>query len=394
LLPLAASLRAERLHPPQRHHEAAMLILKTEPTRFLAALQDVLGAVERRHTLPILSNVLLRKSGATLTLTTSDLDLQLSTRAELGGDDGTVATTVAARKLADILRALPPDATASLSHRAGKLQLQAGKSRFTLHTLPAQDYPMAQEAADLAPPVALPQPLFRSLLAQVAFAMAVQDIRYYLNGVLLALDGHDIRMVATDGNRLALAQATVDADLPKTEVILPRKAVQELLRLLRDDAPASSPLQMRLAPAQARFDLNGTELVTKLIEGKYPDYRRVIPANATQQLTLPRDVLQAGLQRTALLANERFKAVTLQLEAGMLRLSASNAEHEEASEEIAVQHDGPPLQIGLNVAYVLDLLAQTHADTVTLALRDAQSAVLFTVAAQPGFCYVVSPLRI
>jgi DNA polymerase-3 subunit beta len=371
-----------------------MLILKTEPTRLLDALQDVLGAVERRHTLPILANVLLRKSGSSLTLTTSDLDLQISTHAEPGGDEGTVSTTVAARKLADILRALPPQGTASLSLRAGKLHLQAGKSRFTLHTLPAQDYPLAQEAADLAPPLALPQALFRGLLAQVAFAMAVQDIRYYLNGVLLSLDGHTITLVATDGNRLATAQATVQGELPKTEVILPRKAVQELLRLLRDDAPASSPLQMRLAPAQARFSLNGTELVTKLIEGKYPDYRRVIPANATQHLTLPRDVLQAGLQRTALLANERFKAVTLQLEAGMLRLSTSNAEHEEASEEIAVQHDGPPLQIGLNVAYVLDLLAQTDADTVTLALRDAQSPVLFTLAAQPGFRYVVSPLRI
>ena len=371
-----------------------MLILKTEQKRFLAAMQDVLGAVERRHTLPILSNVLLRKAGPQISFTTSDLDLQLGTQAELGGDAGDFATTLAARKLVDILRALPAEGPVSLTAKAGKLVLQGGKSRFTLHTLPAQDFPLVQEAAGLAPPVLLAQPVLRTLLAQVEFAMAVQDIRYYLNGVLLAMDGHTITLVATDGNRLALAQATVDTDLPKSEVILPRKAVQELLRLLRDDAAAEAPVEMRLAPAQARFALNGITLTTKLVEGKYPDYRRVIPAQASQRLTVRRDALLAGLQRAAILTNERFKAVTLNIEPGTLRIGARNAEQEEAREEVEADYEGAEIEIGLNVVYLLDLLTHSTADTVTLALRDAQSTVLITLEGQADFKYVVSPLRI
>jgi DNA polymerase-3 subunit beta len=242
--------------------------------------------------------------------------------------------------------------------------------------------------------VLLAQPVLRALLAQVEFAMAVQDIRYYLNGVLLAMDGHTITLVATDGNRLALAQATVEADLPKTEVILPRKAVQELLRLLREDAPAEAPVEMRLAPAQARFALNGITLTTKLVEGKYPDYRRVIPAQASQRLTVRRDALLAGLQRAAILTNERFKAVTLNIEPGTLRIGARNAEQEEAREEVEADYEGAEIEIGLNVVYLLDLLTHSTADTVTLALRDAQSTVLITLEGQADFKYVVSPLRI
>jgi DNA polymerase-3 subunit beta len=371
-----------------------MLILKTDQKRFLAAMQEVVGAVERRHTLPILSNVLLRKLGPQLSLTTSDLDLQLSTQADLGGDEGDFATTLAARKLVDILRALPPEQPVTLTSRAGKLVLQGGKSRFTLHTLPAQDFPLVQDAAGVSPAVLLPQPLLRRLLAQVEFAMAVQDIRYYLNGVLLAMNGHTITLVATDGNRLALAQAKVEADLPATEAILPRKAVQELLRLLHDDASADNPVQVRLAAAQARFTAGGVELTTKLVEGKYPDYSRVIPARHTQQVTVPREALLAGLQRAAILTNERFKAVTLSLEPGSLRISSRNAEQEEAKEEIEVDYSGAEIEIGLNVVYLLDLLTHSSADSVTLALRDAQSAVLITLQGEAAFKYVVSPLRI
>jgi DNA polymerase-3 subunit beta len=371
-----------------------MLVLKTDQKRFLAAMQDVIGAVERRHTLPILSNVLLRKTGNQLSLTTSDLDLQLSTQADLGGEAGDFATTLAARKLVDILRALPAELPVSLTAKSGKLVLQGGKSRFTLHTLPAQDFPLVQEAAGMAPPVLLAQPLLRSLLAQVEYAMAVQDIRYYLNGVLLAMNGHTITLVATEGNRLALAQATVEAELPQTEVILPRKAVQELLRLLHDDASADSPVEMRFAPAQARFTAGGVALTTKLVEGKYPDYRRVIPANNPQTVTVPREALLASLQRAALMTNERFKAVTLNIEPGSLRISARNAEQEEAKEEIEIAYDGTEIEIGLNVVYLLDLLTHSTADTVTLALRDAQAAVLVTLQGQAGFKYVVSPLRI
>lgn len=371
-----------------------MLILKTDQKRLLASMQDVVGVVERRHTLPILSNVLLRKTGSRISLTTSDLDLQISTHADLGGDAGDFATTLAARKLVDILRALPAEQPVSLSAKAGKIVLQGGNSRFTLHTLPAQDFPLVQDAAGVAPPVLLAQPLLRTLLAQVEFAMAVQDIRYYLNGVLLAMDGHTLTLVATDGNRLALAQATVEAELPRTEVILPRKAVQALLAQLRDDAPADNPVEMRFAPAQARFTAGGVELTTKLVEGKYPDYRRVIPAHNPQQVTVQREALLAGLQRAAILTNDRFKAVTLNISPGTLRIHARNAEQEEAMEEVEIAYEGPDIEIGLNVVYLLDLLTHSAADKVTLALRDAQAPVLVTLQGQAGLKYVVSPLRI
>jgi DNA polymerase III subunit beta len=205
-----------------------MIVFKAAQEQILAALQSVAGIVERRHTLPILANVLMRKNGGRIEFTTSDLEIQVRTAAELGGDAGSLGTTIGARKLIDILRTLPPDQVITLSANQNKLTLQGGKSRFTLQTLPADDFPLVNEAVDFGPAFSVPQKTLRSLVNQVHFAMAVHDIRYYLNGILFVAEGKVLTLVATDGHRLALAQATLDVDIPKQDVILPRKTVLEL----------------------------------------------------------------------------------------------------------------------------------------------------------------------
>ena len=368
-----------------------MIVLKAAQEQVLSALQAVSGIVERRHTLPILANVLLRKNGKAIEFTTSDLEIQVRTTAELDGDAASFATTVGARKLIDILRALPADQVVTLSSAQNKLTLQGGKSRFTLQTLPADDFPLVQEAADFGPAFSVPQKVLKALVNQVHFAMAVHDIRYYLNGILFVAEGRCLTLVATDGHRLALAQATLEADIPKQEVILPRKTVLELQRLLADD---DAPIEMRFAGNQAKFAFSGMEFVTKLVEGKVPDYNRVIPKNHKNHVTLGRAPLLASLQRAAILTSEKFKGVRLNIEPGALRIASSNAEQEEAKEELEIDYGGDAIEIGFNVTYLMDALSNMSQEMVTLSLQDASSSALFTVPEQSGFKYVVMPMRI
>ena len=376
-----------------------MNIAKTTQDKLLKALQSVIGIVERRHTMPILANVLLRKSGQQVQLTTSDLEIQIRTQAELGGDEGSFATTVGARKLIDILRTMPAEQSVSLTSSDDKLVLRGGRSRFTLQTLPAEDFPLVQEAADFGPAFRIPQKTFKQLLDQVAFAMAVHDIRYYLNGVLFVAEGRELSLVATDGHRLAYCSATLDVDVPKQEVILPRKTVLELQRLLSvDDGPddGQAPMiSLTFADNQARFDLGSVQFVTKLVEGQFPDYNRVIPRYHRNQLTLGRAPLLASLQRTAILTNEKFKGVLLNFAPGALRIAANNAEQEEAFDELEIDYGGDTIEMGFNVTYLIDVLANLSAeDMVTLSLQDAASSALLTVPGDDGFKYVVMPMRI
>jgi len=369
-----------------------MIVLKAPQERLLEPLQSVAGIVERRHTLPILANVLLRKNGQTVEFTTSDLEIQVRTNAELGGDAGSFATTVGARKLIDILRALPSDQVVTLSSAQNKLTLQAGKSRFTLQTLPADDFPLVNETADFGPVFSVPQKTLKELLAQVHFAMAVHDIRYYLNGILFIAEGKMLTLVATDGHRLALAQAQLATDVPsKQEVILPRKTVLELQRLLKDDEAA---IEMRFAGNQARFQFSGMEFVTKLVEGKFPDYNRVIPKNHRNAVVLGRAPLLASLQRAAILTSEKFKGVRVNIEPGLLRIASSNAEQEEAKEELEVDYHGDTIDIGFNVTYLIDMLANSNHEMVKIELQDSSASALLTLPDQPGFKYVVMPMRI
>ena len=300
-----------------------MIVLKAAQEKILSTLQSVAGIVERRHTLPILANVLIRKQGAALELITSDLEIQIRTQAQLDGDEGDYAITVGAKKLGDILKSLPSDQIVSLTANQAKLTLQGGKSRFTLQTLPAEDFPLVQEAADFGPTFAVPQAVLKSLISQVHFAMAVHDIRYYLNGILFVAEGKTLTLVATDGHRLALSQATLDVEMPKQEVILPRKTVLELQRLLKDDGKGKEGeeeqlIEMRFAGNQAKFSFGGLEFVTKLVEGKFPDYNRVIPKNHKNHITLGRATLLAALQRAAILTSEKFKGVRLNFAPGVL----------------------------------------------------------------------------
>ncbi|MCW5665034.1 MAG: DNA polymerase III subunit beta [Piscinibacter sp.] len=368
-----------------------MIVLKATQEKVLGALQAVAGIVERRHTLPILANVLIRKTGAQVELTTSDLEIQVRTTADLDGDAGNFSTTVGARKLIDILRSMPADQTVTLSSAQNKLTLQGGKSRFTLQTLPADDFPLVQEAADFGPMFSVPQKTLKGLINQVHFAMAVHDIRYYLNGILFVAEGKNLTLVATDGHRLALAQATLDVEIPKQEVILPRKTVLELQRLLKDE---DTPIEMRFAGNQAKFVFSGMEFVTKLVEGKFPDYNRVIPKNHKNSVTLGRAPLLASLQRAAILTSEKFKGVRVNIEPGILRIASSNAEQEEAKEELEVDYAGDTIEIGFNVTYLIDALTNMSQEMVRVDLQDTNSSALITVPEQAGFKYVVMPMRI
>ncbi|RQP24345.1 DNA polymerase III subunit beta [Piscinibacter terrae] len=368
-----------------------MIVLKAAQEKLLNTLQAVAGIVERRHTLPILANVLIRKTGGQIELTTSDLEIQVRTTAEFDGDPSNFATTVGARKLIDILRALPSDQAVSLSANQNKLTLQGGKSRFTLQTLPSDDFPLVQEAADFGPMFSVPQKTLKLLINQVHFAMAVHDIRYYLNGILFVAEGKSLTLVATDGHRLALAQATLDVEIPKQEVILPRKTVLELQRLLKDE---DTPIEMRFAGNQAKFGFSGMEFVTKLVEGKFPDYNRVIPKNHKNHVTLGRAPLLSSLQRAAILTSEKFKGVRVNIEPGVLRIASSNAEQEEAKEELEIDYNGDTIEIGFNVTYLMDALANMSQEMIKIELQDTNSSALITVPEQAGFKYVVMPMRI
>ncbi|MBN9366246.1 MAG: DNA polymerase III subunit beta [Comamonadaceae bacterium SCN 68-20] len=368
-----------------------MIVLKATQDKVLAVLQSVSGIVERRHTLPILANVLIRKTGNALQLTTSDLEIQIRTTAELGGDVGDFTTTVGARKLIDILKTMPADQTVSLESSQSKLILKGGKSRFTLQSLPAEDFPLVQESPAFGPAFSVPQKVLKGLLGQVSFAMAVQDIRYYLNGILFVAEGKTLSLVATDGHRLAFASSELDVEVPKQEVILPRKTVLELQRLLSD---ADGAIEMQFANNQAKFCFGGMEFVTKLVEGKFPDYNRVIPKNHHNSVTLGRAPLLASLQRTAIMTSDKFKGVRLNIEPGTLRVASNNAEQEEAVDELDIDYGGDAIEIGFNVTYLLDALANMGQEMVKIDLADGNSSALVTIPENDSFKYVVMPMRI
>ncbi|MFZ4287702.1 DNA polymerase III subunit beta [Variovorax sp. HJSM1_2] len=368
-----------------------MIVLKATQSKLLAILQSVSGIVERRHTLPILANVMLRKTGSSVQLTTSDLEIQIRTTAELDGDTGNFTTTVGARKLIDILRAMPSDQTVTLESSQSKLVLKGGKSKFTLQSLPAEDFPLVQEAASFGPVFSVPQKTLKDLLSQVSFAMAVHDIRYYLNGILFVAEGNTLSLVSTDGHRLAFASATLDVEVPKQEVILPRKTVLEMQRLLSD---AEGAIEMQFANNQAKFTFGGMEFVTKLVEGKFPDYNRVIPKNHKNSITLGRQALLSSLQRTAILTSDKFKGVRLNLDPGTLRIASSNAEQEEAMDELDIDYGGDSIEIGFNVTYLIDALANMSQDMVSIELSDGNSSALVTIPENQNFKYVVMPMRI
>lgn len=368
-----------------------MLLIKTQRDNILMPLQSVCGIVEKRHTLPILSNVLIEKSGDQLTLLATDIEIQIRTQTD--GKEGTekTAVTVGARKLQDILRSLPESAEVSLELTEKRMQVRAGKSRFNLQTLPAEDYPRMAQPDNEQARLQLTQKQFKRLIGLAQYAMAQQDIRYYLNGLLLVVAGNEIRVVATDGHRLAYASEQLQDSQPRTEVILPRKAILELSRLLADN---DEVLDISLSPNQAIFRFGAIELVSKLIDGKFPDYERVIPQNHNKVITIPRTTFLQSLHRAAILTNEKFRGVRIVLAPGSLKIISSNADQEEAQEELEIIYEAEALDIGFNVTYLLDVLNNVSNEDVEIRLADANSSALITLPGNDSFKYVVMPMRI
>ena len=356
----------------------------------LKPLQAVSGIVERRHTLPILANVLLEHRDGRLYVTATDLEMQITAHSELPGKEAQ-AVTVAARKLQDLLRALPDDATLNVDAGNNKMTVRAGRSRFNLQTLPAADYPRIGVGQDQVQQLSLPQRDLRGLIKAAEFAMAQQDIRYYLNGMLLVIDNASLQAVATDGHRLSWASLKVDGSYQRQEVILPRKTVLELGKLLAD---ADEPVRIDVLANQVRFSFGNVELVSKVVDGKFPDYNRVIPTGHARAIELPRTELLAALQRAAILSNEKFRGVRLVLGAGQLKIICSNSEQEEAEEELEVDYRGDALDIGFNITYLLDVLQNQPMERVQLAFGDANSSALFTIPDRDDYKYVVMPMRI
>jgi DNA polymerase III subunit beta len=356
----------------------------------LKPLQAVAGIVERRHTLPILANVLIEHREGRLYVTATDLEMQITAHSELAGKE-TQSSTVAARKLQDLLRALPDDAMLNIDGTASRMTLRAGRSRFNLQTLPAADYPRIGVGQDQVQALTLAQRDLRGLLKSAEFAMAQQDIRYYLNGMLLVIDKGTLQAVATDGHRLSWASLAIPGDYQRQEVILPRKTVLELGKLL---AEVDDPVTLDILANQVRFTFANVELVSKVVDGKFPDYNRVIPAGHGKHIELARTELLASLQRAAILSNEKFRGVRLVLATDQLKIICTNSEQEEAEEELEIAYKGEALDIGFNITYLLDVLQNMAMDRVQLAFGDANSSALVTVPGRDDYKYVVMPMRI
>ena len=368
-----------------------MVLVKAKRDELLGPLSAVSGIIERRHTLPILSNVLIECGVGALSFVATDIEIQITSHATLESSGEVRSVTVGARKLVDILRALPDSAEITLQQQDKRLLVRAGKSRFVLQTLPAEDFPrLAKPAGDVAR-FSLQQKDLRRLLGLVQYSMAQQDIRYYLNGLLMVVEDKALKLIATDGHRLAFASMALEAKLPRQEVIVPRKTVLELAKLLSD---SDAEVRIELSSAQASFAFGAVELVSKLIDGKFPDYTRVIPVGHKNQLTIGRDVLRQALMRAAILSNEKFRGVRWVLTDGSLKIVSSNTEQEEAEETLEVAYTGDALDIGFNVNYLLDVLNNVAGSEVECKFGDAASSALLSFPSEADFKYVVMPMRI
>jgi len=368
-----------------------MILIKAKRDDLLAPLAAVSGIIERRHTLPILSNVLIEKNDGKVAFLATDIEIQIVAQAPITDSGEPRSLTVGARKLLDILRTLPEDAEVTLQQQDKRIVVKAGKSRFALQTLPAEDFPRLSKPTGESAKFEISQKQLRRLLGLVQYAMAQQDIRYYLNGLLVVADGRQLRLVATDGHRLAFVQTELDAELSKLEVIIPRKTILELSKLLND---SEDPVQIELSASQAAFRFGTIELTSKLVDGKFPDYTRVIPTQHKNQLQIERDVLRQSLLRAAILSNEKFRGVRWVLGPDSLKIVSSNAEQEEAQEEIDVKYSGDSLDIGFNVNYLLDVLNNVSGNQLTCSFGDSASSALMQFANEADFKYVVMPMRI
>ncbi len=362
----------------------------TSRENLLTPLQQVVGVIEKRQTLPILSNVLIRLSQNRLEFTGTDLEVQLVTQSVTdSGEDGQV--TVPARKLLDICRLLPEGSAVNVDSGADKISIKSGRSRFSLSTLPADNYP----AFDISSPeveVSLSSRILKKAMEKTLYAMALQDVRYYLNGLLLDLDGGLLRTVSSDGHRLAVYEETLEGTrLEPRQVIIPRKGVLELYRLLGDQ---DEIISLGIAPNNIRVLMGTVSFSAKLIEGRFPDFRRVMPRDISKTIHIEKDLFKSALTRVAVLSTEKIKGVSLEVEGDTMKLQAQNPEHEEAEEELEVRMEGEGLSVGFNAAYLLDAINNVDAGEVKLSFTDAANSCLIEDPQNQKYKFIVMPMRL
>lgn len=363
--------------------------IRLEREALLKPIGIVAGVVERRLTLPILSYVLIKAADGKISFTGTDLEVEIIAMAE-GEVETAGEVTVPARKLFDISRALPEGATFTLSRQADKAVVKSGKSRFSLSTLPPTDFPNIQ-VNNLERSLTISHVQLKELIDRTAFCMAQQDVRYYLNGLYIEIDEKRIRAVATDGHRMAITETKIAGEGVAAQIILPRKGVQEISRLLTD---GEAEISMHVGGNHARLSIDNLTLTSKLIDGKFPDYTKVIPNNQSKRVVLDKKVFREALGRVSILANEKYRGIRLNLETGRLRVSANNPEQEEAIEEIDTTYSGEPLEIGFNVNYLIEATNAIQSAEVFLGLNDANSSCTLTASNDESTKYIVMPMRL
>lgn len=348
------------------------------------------SVVERRQTLPILANVMIAGSQGKLRITATDLEVELTTSASADLSED-VELTLPARKLIDICKALPDGADITLEIDGEKATLRSGRGRYTMGMLPARDYPSIEPAV-ASETFRIPETVLKRLIDKTAFAMAHQDVRYYLNGLLLEIRTGRVRTVATDGHRLALCDSAFEAETgTDIQVILPRKAVVELGRLLSD---SDDEVEIEVSNSHVRIHIGDTSFTSKLIDGRFPDYERVMPNGETQQLKADRELLKQALTRTSILSNEKYRGIRFRLAKGLLHLQAHNPEQDEAEEEVEIDYQGGEITIGFNVGYLLDVLGVVGTESVQMSLIDSNSSTLITPDGSDDCRYIIMPMRL
>ncbi|MCG8379821.1 MAG: DNA polymerase III subunit beta [Proteobacteria bacterium] len=356
----------------------------------LPILQSVSGVVDRRQTLPILSNLLINIQTNSLSITATDMEVELIVNLDIAMEQ-TGEITIPARKLFDICRALPQEAKLEFEVKNDRVLIKSGKSRFTLASLPAQEYPVIDINDNIAS-FKIKQKKLESLLENTQFAMAQQDVRYYLNGLLLEISASTLRAVATDGHRLALDETEIETSLQDTiQIIIPRKGITELTRLLTDD---DSEIEIEVSTNHIRVKNSNSCFTSKLIDGKFPDYQRVIPELSETPVLAQREDLKSSLTRASILSNEKYRGVRIILSPDSLRALAHNPEQEEAEEELEVQYQGAEIEIGFNVSYLLDTLSIIDSEMVRLSVLDPNSSCLILPENESHCRYVVMPMRL
>ncbi len=365
---------------------------RIEKETLLQPLQQIIGAVEKKQTMPALSNILIRATENTLTFTATDLEIELVSHIKMVVDEpGEI--TVPAIKLLEICKSLNNNAIIkfSIQLNTNKSLIQSEKNRFSLTTLPACDFP-ALDAINTVQSFEIPQKILHDLIDKTAFAMAQQDVRYYLNGLMLEVSSNALCSVATDGHRLAYCNKEIEYDAADIkQIILPRKGVLELMRLLES---SETTVKLNIGTNHLQIEFNSMRLTSKLIDGRFPDYNRVMPAVTDNIITADRELLRQALIRASILSNEKFRGIRLMLEKDLIKLQAHNPDQEEADIEVEVVYSGEPIEIGFNVNYMLDVLSVCDSDIIQIALRDSNSSFLLTYPDQVDAKYVIMPMRL